>query len=188
MVPIMEMISLRMKILESIYYMRKNIGLYSQLSTKKNITKTLVLTFVKNLYIYLSSGGGENNANNKGITLEDLYNSYIDTVNWTLSFNKEEISKDRVNYFYDIQMDYLKGIRNTNTTFIYLNEEDKIQKLEVVLDQIREFGCTDEYFTYEEFRTFINKCKSSYLHIDEIDKFRNVGKIPKRLKKRKRII
>ena len=109
-------------------------------------------------------------------------------VNWTLSFNKEEISEDRVNFFFDIQMDYLQYQRKQCTSFIYLNEEDKIKKLEVVLDRIREFACTDEYFTFEEFRTFINGYKSSYLHIAEIDKFRNVGKLPKRLKKRKRII
>ncbi len=185
---IQEVISLRMNIISTVYKMRKKIGLTSQLSTKKHITKTLVLSFVKNLYIYLSSGGGENNANNKSIALEDLYNSYIDTVNWTLSFNKEEISQDRVNYFYDIQMDYLSGIRNKETSFIYLNDEDQIQKLEAVLDRIREFGCTDEYFSWEEFRTFINGYKSKYLHTAEIDIFKNVGKLPKRLKKRKRII
>lgn len=185
---IASLVSIRMKILGTIHCMKKRIGLNVSLSTKKAITKTLVLTFTKNLYIYLSSGGGETNANGKGITLEDLYNSYIDTVNWTLSFNKEEIPTNRVTYFYDIQMDYLRHIRNRATSFIYLNEEDKIQKLEVVLDRIREFGCTEEYFTFEEFRTFINGYKSMYLHIAEIDIFRNVGKLPKRLKKRKRLI
>jgi len=185
---IYELAQLKIKALGNFYKVKYQMGFNKSLNTKKLITKTLVLKFVKNLYMYLSSGGGENNSNGKSISIEDLYNSYIDYINWTLNFNKEEVPLNTIDYFFNIQLDYLKYQRNNCTSFIYLNEEEQIYKLEIVLDRIREFSHADEYFTLEEFKVFINGYKSRYLHTAEIDIFKNVGKLPKRLKKRKRII
>jgi hypothetical protein len=169
-------------------YILYRIKRYFGLKEGKTRTKIKTLRFVKSLYLYLSSAGGENNSKGNSITLEELYDRYIEIIDWNLSFNKEEISKDRVWYFFELQMDYLKFLRTTNTSFIYLNEEDHFKKMEIILERIRDFSLEEDYFTFKEFQVFINGYKTSYLHIAEIDKFRNVGKIPKRFKKRKKII
>ncbi len=161
------------------YYFNKT------LIDKKNNLKRINAGFIKELYLYLSSSAG---GNDLSPSLEELYNKYIELVNWNLNFNKEEIDLYRNGYFYRIQMDYLKYQRTTKYSFIYLNEEDKILKLEAILDRIREFAVVEEYFSFKEFQDFINEYRSAYLSVVEIDKFKNVGKIPKRLKTRKRII
>jgi len=154
---------------------------------KKSHTKDILLGFVKNLYIYLSSNSGEKDRYNTGVSLESLYDDYIEIVNLNLTFNKADISKDRFNYFLAIQLDYLKLLRKEPDSFIYLNDENRIRKLEVILQEINKFSCNNDYFNFKEFKKFMGGFKTGYLSVVEIDIFKNVGKIPKRFLKRRKL-
>jgi hypothetical protein len=200
------------KVLELIesYYFNKS------LHNKKFNLKHELYGFTKNLYVYMTfkiipdeerdlidkyvipeTGITKHNLPKKGITLSEineyevkLYKQYLKFINRSLYLNKEDVSLDRLKYFLKIQLDLLNssGITGLNprSTFIYQDDIKHINKLKIILKLIYKYSTKDDYFTLEEFQEFIKNYRENF-YIDDIDIFKNLNKIPKRLKKRKDI-
>jgi len=182
----------------------------NSLMNKKENLKLQLYSFTKDLYIYCgfktisekdkeliekyitnTQGIDKHNLPKNGITkkerleyLDKLYINYIEIINKSLIFNKEFISLSRLDYFKKIQFDLLNTDSiNPRTNFIYQNDFKHIDKLKAILEHIYNFSKRDDYFTELEFKEFMVKYKDNF-NIEDIDIFKNLNKIPKRLKRR----
>jgi hypothetical protein len=149
---------------------------------KENISK----------YIDPYQGCNKHDLPTKGITEKDLrlyekdlYNMYLKFINKSLYLNQEGVSLKRLNYFLRIAIDMLESSkRYPMISFIYQNDIIHINKLQRILKRIFDYSQKEDYFTLDEFRTFLFIYRENFYIVD-IDIFKNLNKIPKRLKRRK---
>jgi hypothetical protein len=178
---------------------------------KKEKLKLDIYKFTKDLYIYMTfkiiteeerdllikyvdpyQGCNKHNLPTKGITEkelkkreEDLYKQYLRFINRSLYLNQECISLERLKYFLDVALDMLDSAKNyPMVSFIYQNDIKHIDKLQKILKLLFKYSQKEDYFTLDEFRSFLYIYRENF-HIVDIDIFRNLNKIPKRLKKRR---
>lgn len=181
------------------------------LMNKKEKLKLEVYKFTKDLYTYMTfkiiteeernlltkyvdpyQGCGKHDLPTKGVTEkelkkfeEDLYNKYLYFINRSLYLNQEEISLSRLNYFLAIALDILESAKKyPMVSFIYQNDIKHIDKLQKILKLLFKYSQKEDYFTLDEFRSFLYMYRENFYIVD-IDIFRNLNKIPKRLKKRR---
>jgi len=162
----------------------KQVSFNLTIINKKKRLKNDLIQFNNVLYFYLTSKMKLLPVEQNEV-LEDLYNGYIDIINRSLSFNKEFINLKVIEYCYKIHTDYLNSISTQPYSCVYLNDFLHIKKLKVVLKTIYDYSRKDDYFTKEEFFELLTSYKANYFNYTDMDKFRNTGKIPKRLKIRK---
>jgi len=183
----------------------------SSLMNKKERLKLELYQFTKDLYIYMTFkiisederialdkyvnpyiGCNKHNLPTKGITEKELqkyekelYDLYLRFINRSLYLNQEDVSLNRLNYFLKVSLDILENCKKyPMISFIYQNDIKHIDKLQNILKSIYKYSKNNDYFTFEEFRSFLLTYRENF-YIEDIDIFNDLNKIPKRLKKRR---
>lgn len=155
---------------------------------KKNYLKKITISFVENLYLYLSSCSGENNTKENALTIEELYAQYIELINISLAHNKESIEGITIDYIKYLALDYIDHCYlSEGDTFIYLNNNNHYLALKDLITDILDFSHIDDYYTFNEFKNLMQQYETCYLNITEKEIYECSTKVPKRLKRRKKI-
>ena len=182
----------------------------ASLMNKKENLKNDLYTFTKDLYVYMTfkviseeerklldiyvdsyQGVNKHDLPTKGVTEKELnsfekklYIRYLNIINRALYLNEETVNLTKLEYFLNIQLDILDSNKNYPLiSFIYQNDIKHIEKLKKILYLVYEYSKNDDYFTFGEFQSFLYSYRESF-HIVDIDIFKNLNKIPKRLKRR----
>jgi len=178
------------------------------LINKKRTIKEKLHGFTKKLYIYLTmdiidkdkevlyeyiaseNGVGEFpqflTKQESNEFLNSLYNDYIYFINHSLVFNQEYVQLQRLQYFLNIQIDILNAQMNPFIPNKFIKDLSHIKNLKFILKTIINFSNKDDYLTKREFKKLIKEYQSVFFTSEE-EILKNIGKIPKRLKFKKRI-
>jgi len=193
------------------FHITKQLYFNNSLMDKKKRLKLEIYQFTKDLYIYMTfkiisederilldkyvdpyQGYDKHNLPTKGITEKELnnyekelYDLYLRFINRSLYLNQEDVSLNRLNYFLEISLDILENCKKyPMISFIYQNDIKHINKLQNILKSLYKYSKNNDYFTFDEFRSFLLTYRENF-YIEYIDIFKNLNKIPKRLKKRR---
>jgi len=158
------------------YEWSRSLFVYFNIKKKPKIKKEII-NFINDIFIYFNC----KNSIHCSVQKEELYEQYIHLIEYALKYNLEEIQLDIISFFKIISDDY---IDNKIWEEFDPNDKDKKDKLKTIIDRLWNYSYKDDYYDPEEFYKYLEEIKFGYLNKSYLDILLNVGKIPKKYKKR----